>query len=255
VAKTPKSSPARPGKGTDRRAVVDQLRSKQRKADRRRNFMIVGVSVVVALLIIGAAAFRPVKDWWDMRQFEDIELAALGAPASACGEITTEPATGNQQHVPDDTELEYPDGPPATGPHYDTWEPLSRKFYSPGDRPEVGHLLHNLEHGYTVMWYDETAADDPETMDQIRAIADKFEGDSDNYRLKFKAAPWLDSDGGDLPEGQHIAFTHWSVGGEGAEGTEDQQGVFQYCSEPSGEALESFMEEYPYTDSPEPRAS
>ena len=31
-----------------------------------------------------------------------------------------------------------------------------------------------------------------------------------------------------------------------------QQGVWQYCSEPSGEALEAFMKEYPYYDAPEP---
>lgn len=31
-----------------------------------------------------------------------------------------------------------------------------------------------------------------------------------------------------------------------------QVGVWQYCSAPSGAALEAFMEEYPYTDSPEP---
>jgi hypothetical protein len=29
-------------------------------------------------------------------------------------------------------------------------------------------------------------------------------------------------------------------------------GVFQYCSAPSGEALEEFMKQYPYMDSPEP---
>jgi hypothetical protein len=251
VAKTPKPTPARPGRGADRRAVVDQLRSKQRRADRRRNVMIVGVCVVIALLIVGAAAYRPIKEWWDLRQFEDIALAELGAPASVCQDVTTAPATGNQEHVEEGTELDYPDSPPATGRHYPTWEPMGRTFYSPGDRPEVGYLVHNLEHGYTVLWYDETAAGDPATMDEIRAIAEKFRGDTDNFRLKFKAAPWLESDGAAFPEGQHVALTHWSVG-DGEEG--GQVGVTQYCSEPSGAALEAFMEDYPYTDSPEPLA-
>ena len=33
-----------------------------------------------------------------------------------------------------------------------------------------------------------------------------------------------------------------------------QVGAFQYCSAPSGAALEDFMKKYPYFDSPEPGA-
>ena len=59
------------------------------------------------------------------------------------------------------------------------------------------------------------------------------------------------TDGDPFPDGQHVAFSHWSIGGDGdPEG--EQTGVWQYCPAASGEALESFMEEYPYTDSPEP---
>ncbi|MGH3682534.1 MAG: DUF3105 domain-containing protein, partial [Natronosporangium sp.] len=28
-----------------------------------------------------------------------------------------------------------------------------RGFYTPDDRPRVEQLVHNLEHGYTVLWY------------------------------------------------------------------------------------------------------
>ncbi len=89
-------------------------------------------------------------------------------------------------------------------------------------------------------------------MQELRGIASKFTDDS-NYRSKFKAVPWTEEDGEPFPDGQHVAMTHWSVGGEdGDEG--DQVGVWQYCSEVSGEALETFMIDYPYTDSPEPNA-
>jgi hypothetical protein len=36
---------------------------------------------------------------------------------------------------------------------------------------------------------------------------------------------------------------------------EGQLGITQYCGEPSGEAVAAFVEDYPYTDSPEPGAS
>ena len=47
-------------------------------------------------------------------------------------------------------------------------------------------------------------------------IADKFAG-TDNFRYKFKAVPWTsaDEDGEAFPDGQHVAFTHWSAGGIG----------------------------------------
>ncbi len=238
---------------SDRRAVIDQMRSQQKSQERRRSLLIVGLCVLVALLIIGIGAYQPIKGWLDRRQLEGLALSDLGEPATVCGDIITKKATGNQDHVQPGTPIDYPDSPPAFGTHYDIWESMDRKLYTTKDRPEVGKLVHNLEHGFTILWYDETVADDGEQMAVITSIAQKFSG-TDNQRLKFKAAPWLESDGEPFPDGQHVAFTHWSVGGVGEDAKDKQQGVWQYCSAPSGEALESFMTEYPYMDSPEPNA-
>jgi len=60
--------------------------------------------------------------------------------------------------------------------------------------------------------------------------------------------------GATFPGGAHVAFSHWSKGGAEETDTTKQVGVWQYCSDVSGEALDSFMQEYPYTDSPEPNA-
>ena len=235
----------------DRRQVIDQIRKKQAGTEKRRGYMIVAVAVVLGLLIIGAAAWKPLKDKWDAREFADLQVADIGAPADVCQDVTTEPANGMQEHVEPGTALDYAGSPPAFGRHYNVWAGFETKFATQADRPPVGELIHNLEHGYTILWYDETAADDPEQMDQIRAIADKFTG-SDNQRTKFKAVPWTSEDGKPFPDDQHVALTHWSAGGAGNTDPEQQVGVWQYCSEPSGAAVESFMQEYPYTDSPEP---
>ncbi|MDP3894752.1 DUF3105 domain-containing protein [Nocardioides sp.] len=236
---------------TDRRAVVDQLRSKQKSAERRRNSMIVGVALVIALLIVGAAAYRPIMNWWDVRKFNDIDLATIGAPATACEDVTTKPADGGSDHVAPGTPMTYPDSPPAYGQHWEVWDGMERKFYTAADRPELGMLVHNLEHGHTILWYDETVAADSSMMSDVRGIAKKFEGTS-NLRMKFKAVPWTSEDGDPFPDGQHVAFSHWSVGGADAGEGGEQVGVWQYCSEPSGEALQQFMTDYPYMDSPEP---
>ena len=131
--------------------------------------------------------------------------------------------------------------------------PADYFLYTADDRPDLGELVHNLEHGFTMLWYDETAAADEPMMEHIEAIATKYKG-TDNLRLKFKAVPWLKADGKPFPEGQHIAFTHWSNGGTGEAATGEQVGVWQYCSEPSGAAIKDFMVKYPYLDSPEPDA-
>jgi len=255
VAKTTKTAKS------DRQAKIDQIRSKQKGAERRRGFAIVGVCVVIAVLIVGAAAYRPVMNWWDQRQFNDLALSDVGAPASACQEVVTKPANGSSEHVQTGTPVPYEDAPPAFGAHWNepgvAPAPMERKLYTEGDRPELESLVHNLEHGYTILWYDETVANDDEQMQELRAIADKLAGTS-NFRTKFIAAPWTssDEDGKKFPDGQHVSFSHWSAGGEDAQGATDKQvGAWQYCSDVSGAALEDFMLKYPYTDSPEPAAA
>lgn len=242
----------------DRRAVVDQVRAAER-GQRGRGLVILGTCVAVALAIVGSTLWfgsgvpYVSKQWYDNREFRGLDVDQIGAPASACGDITTKPASGNNDHVEPGTDVDYPDSPPAFGTHWSEWESMDRKFYTAEDRPGLGKLVHNLEHGYTLLWYDATVAGDPDLMADVEAIADKYRG-TDNMRLKFKAVPWLEDDGDAFPDGQHVALTHWSNGGVGQDATGEQLGVWQYCSAPSGEAVQSFMEKYPYLDSPEPDA-
>jgi hypothetical protein len=240
---------------TDRQAVIDSIRSQQSKRENRRGMAIVGVCVLVAVLIVGAAAFKPIKDWYDLRSYASDSLGEIGAKASVCQKVTTKKAEGNQDHVEVGTPMTYPDAPPAFGQHWNMWDSMDRKLYTTSDRPELGELVHNLEHGYTILWYDETIADDDDAVQELRGIAEKFAG-TDNFRYKFIAVPWTsdDENGAKFPDGQHVAFTHWSVGGTGETDPSKQVGVFQYCSAVSGAALDAFMKKYPYFDSPEPDA-
>jgi len=243
---------------TDRQAVIEQMRKKQKSAERRRGTVIVVTCVVIALFIVGLAAIPIIKDKWDARKLDNTALSDLGAAASSCEKVTTKKAEGNQEHVPVGTEVDYPESPPAFGKHWNEAgvapAPFARKFYTTKDRPEIEALVHNLEHGYTILWYDETIAGDSDALDEVQAIAEKFEGDS--LRDKFIAAPWKksDDDEGTFPDGEHVALTHWSAGGVGETDTTKQVGVWQYCSAPSGAAVEDFVKKYPYFDSPEPDA-
>ena len=73
----------------------------------------------------------------------------------------------------------------------------------------------------------------------------------DDLTDKFIALPWTEEDGKAFPDGAHVALTHWYAD---PDTLEDQQGIWQYCDAPSGEVVAQFVEDYPYTDSPEPNA-
>jgi hypothetical protein len=238
----------------DRRAVVEQMRKEQQRAEKRRTAAIIAGASVVGLVIVGAGAYPLIMDGRDKGELERTDLAALGvsADAASCTDPVAEKAEGNNDHREPGSVLEYPSSPPAAGPHYPDWAPMTRKFYTAEDRPPLGQLVHNLEHGYSILWYDETIAGDEEKLKVVEDIAGKFPGT--DFENKFIAAPWTAEDGDSFPDGASVALTHWSMGGTNGN-PKGQHGVTQYCGEPSGEAVAAFMEDYPYTDSPEPGAS
>jgi hypothetical protein len=246
VAKTTKSEKS------DRQKVIDDIRRKQKSAEKRQGAVILIACILVAVVIVGLAAFNPIRTWFEQQKYAGDDLSEIGGPPSVCGDIVTKNAKGSGEHRPTGEQIEYDDAPVAFGPHWNEGgvAPVSieKRFYTDDTRPELEALVHNLEHGFTILWYDEDAADDAGQVGEIKAIAEKLSYSDTNNRLSFIAAPWTSDDGKDFPDGQHIAFTHWSADQESGK----SEGVWQYCSEPSGEALDAFMKDYPYYDAPEP---
>jgi hypothetical protein len=243
---------AKSKKDADRRAVVEQLRREQQRKERRQSLLVVGAAVLVGAVIIGFAVFQFLRAESDAGR----ELAAIGVPAgeAGCQDVVTEPAEGNNDHRPEGEPIDYDQSPPAAGPHWGQFLVGSqiRKFWTVDDRPPVERLVHSLEHGHTILWYDESVLEDDQAVAELRAIARKFPSTTDP-RDKFMAAPWTADDGDAFPDGARYALTHWSMGGTHGN-PEGQQGVWQYCNEVSGEVVEDFMELYPASDSPEPNA-
>ncbi len=245
---------AKTTKERDRRAVVEQLRRQQQRAERRRTVVVLSACLVVALLIIGAAAIPLLRK--NAQQAKPLAELGVSASSAGCQKIVTRKATGNQDHKPEGTVIDYPDAPPAFGPHYPTPAPLTRKFYTAKDRPRIESVVHNLEHGYTLLWYDDTVAKNKDQLAVVKAIAAKFKGTKQTD--KFIALPWTAKDGKAFPSGTHIALTHWSAGGAAASAAGEvaqQKGIWQYCARPSGETVTTFTKDYPYSDSPEPSAA
>jgi hypothetical protein len=241
---------AKPHKDKDRRAVLEQMRRDQQRAEKRRTYLVIAGCLVVALVIVGAAAVPLIKQ----KRASAGALGDIGAAATAagCRPLVKKAANGNQEHKQEGTAITYPDAPPAFGPHYPVTAPFARKFYTASDRPAVPYLVHNLEHGYTLLWYDDTVAKSSDQLAQVKAIASKFEG-SQKLTAKFIAVPWTSKDGKAFPSGTHVALSHWSTQKDPTD-ISKQQGVWQYCARPSGAVVKSFMKQFPYTDSPESQA-
>ena len=133
--------------------------------------------------------------------------------------------------------------PPSYGPHWATPVLGSRPFYTAKDRPEMEQLVHNLEHGYTIVWYDSTikgdAAHGAEGPQRQRAHARR-----DRPRRSSSCPPGT-TPTARSPSGKHIGISHW--------GAADSH--IQLCGKVSGEVVTDFIKKYPAADSPEPTAA
>ena len=93
---------------------------------------------------------------------------------------------------------EYNSDPPTSGPHYPNEAQVG--FYDTNSyQYPAGYLIHNLEHGYIIFWYncgllDEAACTDLKS--QIKSVMDEVNN------VKVIAYPW---DSLDVP----VAMTSW----------------------------------------------
>lgn len=158
-------------KNASRQQVREARKAAQKRKQVVRRAMIVGAVVVV---VGGLAA-----------------LALLTKPTET-GEVV-EIMADALEHVADGTEIEYSTNPPTSGPHYG--EAADGGFYD--DPVPDGHLIHNLEHGYVIVWYDCEQMTESECESTKEDIKDFVTG-----RAKLIGMPRT---GMDSP----VAFTSW----------------------------------------------
>ena len=136
----------------------------------------VWIGALALVLIVGLVyiAMRPAPTAPTLADVENIQIPS-----------------GYQVHIDEGQPLEpYPSNPPAGGRHYPSSFPA--KFYTEADlatlpKPPEGHLVHSLEHGYVIFWYNCNvldAAGCTNLKQQIQQVMDKA-GNS-----KVIAFPW-----------------------------------------------------------------
>ena len=225
----------------DRKARVEQMRKAQESAERRRTMLVVGAAVLAVLVLTGVV-FKVVRD---AQAQKDAASVGVALAAASCDAVTNEKPDGTQVHVgpqtnqPNVTKVNYKTVPPAFGEHFVTPAYPALPFYTEQDRPKMETLVHNLEHGYTVVWY--TNATPKAQVDQLKQIADRARQMPETSG-KFIVSAWDDSYGA-FPAGKTIGMSHWGA----------TTAHRQLCGAVSGEAVKKFVITYPYSDSPEPQ--
>jgi len=236
VANKPKSQ------DRDRKAKIETMRREQQARERRKSLLFIVIAVVVGLGLVAAAAVPAYLDSRNDPAKKALDSFGVPAAEASCDDVATDDSTGANDHVEEGTKIDYDQVPPSSGSHWGSPAFPARTFYSADDRPATEQLVHNLEHGYTVLWYDGTV--EGEQLDTIRDLAESAaETDAAGPGNKFIAVAFDDSYG-EFPEGKHVALSHWGA-------TESHR---QLCGSASGAAVQDFMDQFPASDSPEPNA-
>ncbi len=240
----------------ERREQLEQMRRQARAAERRRTLIVVAGCVAVALIIVAVAGGSIYQDHRQSEAAKKQRLEDIGSAVAdaGCSPIQSESANGEGQHT--SNPVDYKTVPPAFGPHNPTAAEGGVHIYDKSSRPDVEILVHNLEHGWTLVWYDGAVADDSAQMQVLEATAAKFDAHGQDPKYNLIIAPWTSDDGEPIPDGKHIAITHWSVHqpvyqAPTSNDPVDSFGESQYCDSFSGAVLDSFMKKYPYDDAPE----
>jgi hypothetical protein len=227
----------------DRKARIDEMRRQQQAVERRKTLLVVAAAFVVVAVLVTAVVLVIRRE----QAGKDLANVGVAPAAAACDDVTVDKAEGGSVHVgpgtdqPDKTVVKYSTVPPSSGEHYVQPEISARAFYTAADRPALESLVHNLEHGYSIVWYVESL---PQAqVEELKRIADLVREDPAT-RGKFIVSAW-DASRGDFPAGKNLALSHWGA----------KQGYRQFCGAVSGTVIEDFVQKYPYTDSPEPNAA
>lgn len=182
-----------------REAKLAQQREQEQRSRRTRLLIFALLGVIFAGLI-GAAVANQRAQSARLAAQEEAAVARLGELGCTPDEEQDDRGAGHldgstlAQRPPDAL---YPDRPATSGEHYQSW--LITGVYD--ELMDERALIHNMEHGYVVGYYSDSAPED-----QVEAFKTAAQEHIDGDYPKVIVAPW----DGDLPDGANFAYTAWN---------------------------------------------
>jgi hypothetical protein len=123
------------------------------------------------------------------------QIGDLNAAAEAAGcKVTNPPIEGRNHETKDFTAADYKTNPPTSGSHFPEW--YQDGIYGPGETPNLGKLVHTLEHGRIDVQYKPGTP--THTIKQLEALL--TEQENGYHMLLFENGTDMDA---------QIAATAW----------------------------------------------
>lgn len=119
--------------------------------------VIIGIVITTLVVLFGGVYFLSKQDTEQIKK-ENKPLTGL--------QMKSEGAS----HVPEDTNVEYESNPPHSGDHY----VKTARAAAYDKAPKDGFLVHSLEHGAVILWYDEKLAN--KEIEKLKEIFKKMSG-------------------------------------------------------------------------------
>ena len=140
-----------------RRLAEERKKEEAKREQRKKNL----VTVLIAFVVIGLVSALVISD----RQKASGPVGVAAEEANCGPKEDSEAPEAN--HVAEGTPVKYETNPPTVGPHAGSPGPTG--FF---DVPqEAEHLIHNMEHGQIVLWYDPAAPQ--QVKDDLKAVVEK----------------------------------------------------------------------------------
>lgn len=144
---------------------IDRRRVDSFEADDDRSRVLVYGAVAGAAVAIAAVVYVVVLSGGGGSAPVEAQPLPDSGEDALLQDVERFPSEGTA-HVATGAEVDYATSPPTSGPHYGS--PAEPGFYT--EAPPAGNLVHSLEHGAVVVYYDPTAIT-PEAEESLRAFA------------------------------------------------------------------------------------
>ncbi len=185
--------------------------ARRRTIRRSGVWLAVAVAIAVVVLLIVRSSGKASALNGEERRL--VAQAPAAATAAGCGGVTTvkpyNPESQDRTHIGAQGGpatmpplSSYRTQPPTSGPHNST--PLPAGQYP--DPPPIDQVIHSLEHGATVIWYDPSALSSKDLTDLQTFFLKKGEG------AKVIIAPYNypnQGAAGKLPTGKQMVIVAW----------------------------------------------